>query len=265
MPEKSIGDVVEFMSRFAPLDLSEDWDNVGLLVGDEQQAISRVMTCLTLTLDVAEEAVQRGADLVISHHPLPFRPLKRITADNVTGQVLLKLMRQGIAIHSPHTSFDSAPHGINQRIAEGLGLQNIVPIRPIDGDERGLGAGRWGSLPEEISAADLIAMVKEFFSIGQLHRVGEDRRPVRNVAVACGAAGEFLADALNAGCEAFITGESNFHTCLQARTDKIELILPGHYATERFAVEALAEVLAGEFSELDCWASEVESDPLSWS
>src|SRR5215204_4410218 len=106
--------VCEFLDVFAPPILAAEWDNVGLLVGDRSQRVERVLTCLTITPAVAGEAIRERADLIVTHHPLPFRPLKRLTADDPTGRLLLDLIRAGVAVHSPHTAFDSAAAGINQ-------------------------------------------------------------------------------------------------------------------------------------------------------
>src|SRR5688572_20463375 len=105
-------DICQFLDQLAPPRLAEEWDNVGLLVGDPAQPIERIMTCLTITPASAAEAVSQRADLIVTHHPLPFRPLKRLTSDHTPGRLLLSLIRAGIAVHSPHTAFDSAAAGI---------------------------------------------------------------------------------------------------------------------------------------------------------
>ena len=119
----TVNAISEFLDAFAPPDLAEDWDNVGLLVGDRETAGDRLMTCLTVTPASANEAIDGGADLVITHHPLPFRPLKHLTTDTTPGRLLLDLIRAGIAVYSPHTAFDSAASGINQRLAEGRAVR----------------------------------------------------------------------------------------------------------------------------------------------
>ena len=111
---------------------------------------------------------------------------------------------------------------------------------------------------------DIAQRLKQFLSIAGLHLVGSHDQPVTKVAVACGSAGQFLTPAREVGCDLLITGETNFHTCLEAEANGVALLLPGHYASERFAVECLAEVLSGEFSELELWASRREADPLRW-
>jgi dinuclear metal center YbgI/SA1388 family protein len=147
-----IQDACRFLEQFAPLALAESWDNTGLLVGRPEAPLRAVMTCLTLTADSAAEAVENQADLVVTHHPLPFRPLQRITSENPTGRLLLDLMEARIAVYSPHTAFDSAAGGINQRLSEMLGLENIVPLTPLEETSEPLGAGRRGQLDSSAKA-----------------------------------------------------------------------------------------------------------------
>jgi dinuclear metal center YbgI/SA1388 family protein len=256
--------VCEYLDHFAPSRLAEEWDNVGLLVGDPHNRLQRVMTCLTVTPASADEAVAEGADLIVTHHPLPFRPLKRLTTDSTPGRLVLQLVRAGIAVYSPHTAFDSAATGINQQLAEGLGLINTAPLVAKDALPP-LGAGRFGDLAQGMSLPELAARLKAFLKLSGLHVVGDPAQVCRRVAVACGAAGEFLEPACRAACDTLVTGETTFHTCLEAEARGIALLLPGHFASERFAVETLAVTLAAQFSELTVWASRQERDPLRWS
>lgn len=258
----SISDVAQFLNEFAPPTLAEEWDNVGLLVGRYDQAVERVMTCLTITPDSAAEAIAERADLVVSHHPLPFRPLKRLTGETSEGRLLLDLIGARVAVFSPHTAFDSAAEGINQRLAAGLRLAEIAPLVPAL--EAGQGAGRVGTLAAAITLAELADRVKQLLAIGNIQAVGPLDQTIRRVGVACGSAGEFVAPAKTAGCDVLVTGEVRFHTCLEAESLGIGLVLAGHFASERFAVEALADVLARRFGALQVWASKREKDPLHW-
>jgi dinuclear metal center YbgI/SA1388 family protein len=257
----NIQQIASFLEEFAPSELAADWDNTGLLVGDSTQRARRVMTCLTVTPRSAREAIEAKADLVVTHHPLPFRALKRLTADTTTGRMLLDLIGARIGVYSPHTAFDSAPEGINQQLAEGLGAENIQPLSAPD--ESG-GSGRWGPLAKPTTLAELAERVKDFLSIERVQLVGPPDQSIHKVAVACGAAGEFLEAARQAGCDAMLIGETRFHTCLEAEAIGMGLLLPGHYASERFAVENLAGVLAERFPELTVWASRKERDPIRW-
>src|SRR5262245_56920140 len=124
----TVAAAVDFLKQFAPPHLAADWDNVGLLVGDGAAEVRRVMTCLTVTPDSAAEAVAEGAQLVVTHHPVLFRPVKRLTADTPEGRGLLSLVRAGVAVYSPHTELDNTRGGINDALARRLGLTEVVPL-----------------------------------------------------------------------------------------------------------------------------------------
>ena len=260
MPQ--LKDICAYLEQFAPSALAEQWDNVGLLAGDPAAHIARSMTCLTVTPGTAEEAVRREANLVITHHPLPFRPLKRLAATTTPGQLLWKLISHRVAIYSPHTAFDSALRGINQQLAEGLKLNGIVPLIPMEGEHEGTGSGRRGTLNEPTSLRKLASRLCKFLRIEELRFVGDLDSTIQHVAVACGAAGDFLSAAQQAKCELLVVGETNFHTCLEAEASNVALLLPGHFASERFAVERLAETVSARFPDLEVWASITESDPV---
>ena len=253
--------VASFLDRFAPRRLAEDWDNVGLLVGDPDGSVARVMTCLTITPATAAEAVEGQAELIVAHHPLPFQPVKRLTTETLPGRLLYGLISAEVAVYSPHTAFDSAAEGINQRLAAGLGLRGIAPLLPHD---EGLGTGRQGWLEQPLRLDDLGRRLAEFLRVDRLAMVGDPGQSVRTVAIGCGAAGELLEAARQAGCDAMVLGEARFHTCLEAEAAGVGLLLPGHFASERFAVECLAEVLSRQFPDLEVWASSQERDPIRW-
>ena len=162
-----------------------------------------------------------------------------------------------------HTGFDSASEGINDGLARRLGLSDVEPLVPIADDPDSLGAGRVGNIGGH-TLGSLVEHVKRQFELPGLHIVGDPTRSVLKVAVACGSGGSFLDQVGRAGCDTFVTGETTFHTCLEASANDISLILLGHYASERFAVEELAKRLDTQFPELDVWASGKESDPLAW-
>src|SRR5262249_12556061 len=121
--------VVEFLERFAPPSLAADWDNVGLLLGERAAPVERVMTCLTVTPESAAEAVEQGAQLVVTHHPILFRGVKRLTDATAEGRTVLSLARAGVAVYSPHTAFDNTRDGINEALAGRLGLSDLAPLR----------------------------------------------------------------------------------------------------------------------------------------
>lgn len=285
--------LVEFLEKIFPLELAESWDNVGLLIGDRRREIKRVLTCLTIDRAVVDEAVAAGVDCVVSHHPFPFRAAKRWTFDTTDGEILSKLMGARIAVYSPHTAHDSAFFGINRQLAAGLGLLDVRPLIPgtvaatrdaLDGLESIvadfvaqdfptkaaksdaaaplLGAGRIGRCEKPTTFAALIEQVKDMLQIPALLAVGDDKKPIRKIAIGCGAADDFIGNAVDAGADALLLGEARFHACLEARARGIGLILAGHYATERFAACILADRIARKFPELAVKASDQESDPI---
>lgn len=267
-----VRDISEALSSVAPLALAEPWDNVGLLLGDRDAGVRRLMTCLTLTEDVAREAVARETDLIVSHHPVLFKAVQRLTAQTAEGAVLLMLASNGIAVYSPHTAFDSALDGINRQLADSLGLREIGPLRemlpgsaPTADNPETVGSGRHGRLPETITLREFNKRVKAALGVANLQYVGDTDLAVSRVGVACGAAAEFIPDAIRHGCDVLLTGEARFHACLEARQNGLGLVLPGHYATERPAVEALASMLKQQFPKLEVWASQQEADPVQWS
>jgi dinuclear metal center YbgI/SA1388 family protein len=257
----TIAMVTALLEKLAPPRLAEAWDNVGLLVGDRRREVRRIMTCLTITPATAAEAIQAGAELIVAHHPLPFSAVRRVTADTTVGRLLLDLIAARIAIFSPHTSLDSAAEGINQHLAAGLGLRGIVALVP---HAEGQGTGRCGWLEEPVTLEQLAQRLMDFLHIERLQRVGDRQRAVRMVAVACGSGGELLGPAAAADCDALVVGETRFHTCLEAEAEGMGLLLPGHFASERFALETLAGVLARQFPEIEVWASRQEHDPIEW-
>lgn len=259
-----IKDLVDWMDRVAPLTLSESWDNTGLLIGDSSSQVDSVQTCLTLTPESVAEAVAKQVNLVIAHHPLPFKPLKRITADSMVGKLVWQLASNRIAVYSPHTSWDSAPQGINWQLAKALNLNDIRPIIPSDQDLQGdaiLGSGRIGVLdsPAELSTiADLLSKQIPHCRPRAVLR----STPIHSVAICCGSGGSLLDAAVLAGCDLFVTGEATFHSCLEAQYHGVGMLMVGHFASERFAMENLAKQIQEQFPSIQCWASENEHDPV---
>jgi dinuclear metal center YbgI/SA1388 family protein len=257
----TVGEVVRVLEQLAPLALAEEWDNVGLLVGDADWPADRVMTCLTVTPETVAEAIAGRAQLIVSHHPLPFRPIKSITSVSTAGRLLLELIRNSIAVYSPHTAFDSASAGINQHLAIGLGLQEIRPLVPATTDAEE-GAGRWGLVGEPLSLRELAHRTGEFLTADGARIVGGPDRSVTRVAIACGSGGSLLDATIAAGCDALVTGELGFHQCLEAQARDLAVVLAGHFASERFALLSLADYLTDQLAGVDVWASRSERDPV---
>ncbi len=280
--------ICQAMSQIAPISLAEDWDNVGLLLGDRSSPARRVMTCLTVTPAVVEEAETEQVDLLISHHPLPFKPLAKITTDSAASELVWRLCRSGISLYSAHTAYDSAVNGINDQWAEVLGLNNTAALIPLADvtdfkittqtnpeNFASPGAGRYGNLTEPRPAREILAAAAKFSGANRPRMVGDPARPVRRVGVACGSGGSFVAAARRVGCDLLLTGEATFHTCLEAENTGLLLGMVGHYASERFAMETLAQRLqsspelnklhakTGGEQDFRVWASLREQDVIA--
>ena len=277
--------IIQFLETACPPTLAEDWDNVGFLIGDRNREMARVMTCLTVTPESVAEGVEKRADLIVSHHPFPFRSERRWTNETTNGRILLDLIRNDIAVFSPHTAHDSAFWGINRQLAAGLELTDVRPLLPgtlgaddamltgLTGADRDslagemggvLGTGRIGRLPMPTTLADFIERVGRLLKIDAMTWVGDSRRRVETVAIGCGAADDFISTAAGLSADVLLLGEARFHGALEARARGLSLVLPGHYATERFAMETLGERMARVFPDLTVWASERESDPIQF-
>lgn len=267
-----VGEACDILADIAPLRMAESWDNVGLLVGDRTATAARIMTCLTITPPVVEEAVRRRVDLVVTHHPLPFKPLAKITSDSTVGAMLLSLIAAEIAVYSAHTAFDSAAYGINQAWAQGLQATDIRPLVPAvqnagqtAGESPGVGSGRCATLASPTTIDQLATSAAKFCEAKDVRVVGSGQS-IWKVAIACGSGGSFLQHAVACGCQAMITGEATFHTCLEAEAIGIDLILVGHFASERFAMVQLASdlhaAILAKGNECDVFASAADVNPL---
>jgi len=253
--------ILNVLQRIAPLEFAESWDNVGLLVGNRNRDISSAMTCLTLTNTTLEEAVESKAELVICHHPVPFKPLAKITDDTTTGKLLLRAIESGIAIYSPHTAWDNAKTGINQQLADILKLEKVKPLQNFASEpsnDDSVGVGRYGLLPNSLSILGVLDRLG--VAIPELcarHTHNADHC-VSKVGIVCGSGGSMLSLVARRGCDAMLTGEATYHQCLEAESLGIAMIMLGHHASESFAMKELASQLHSILPEIRVIASQWE-------
>lgn len=270
----TVNEVAEWMESIAPKRLAADWDNTGLLLGDGNQSLENLMTCLTLTPESVQEAIDARANMIISHHPLPFRPLKSITTADYTGKLLWLLACNRISVYCPHTAWDSAAFGINAQLASRLGLIGVAPLTAAalrdvepniaDHDSKNqpaLGVGRYGDLAQPMQISDLANFVADQIPHCRLRGV-DCGRPIRRLAIACGSGGSLLFAALPHQCDLFLTGEATFHQCLEAQAAGVSMLLIGHFASEKFAMDELAKLCSHHFPNLIVWGSQTEHDPV---
>ena len=253
--------VLNALQSIAPLEFAESWDNVGLLVGNRNRQVERAMTCLTLTATTLAEAIQQQVQLVICHHPIPFKPINKITDDTTTGKLLVQAIEAGIAIYSPHTAWDNAKSGINQQLSAFLELENAKPLQTfatsISTDET-LGVGRYGKFSTPVSIAETMRRISLKIPNIQSRHTHAAEHCVSKVGIICGSGGSMLSLAARRGCDAMLTGEATYHQCLEAESLGIAMLMIGHHASESFAMKALAIQLQLLTPELRVTTSESE-------
>ena len=255
----NIREIIDTLERFAPLPLQDDYDNSGLQVGTTETEVSGVLLCLDVTRQVVDEAIKNGCNMIISHHPLLFRPLKKLTDDNI-GSIVMDSVRAGITIYASHTNLDNASKGVNMRIANVLGLADV---KPLDEQPDGNGAGIIGTFKEPLTEQQLLTLIKEKFGVTCIRHNGELGHKISRMAV-CGGAGAFLTDkAVEQGADAFMTGEIGYHRFF-GYDSVIKLIETGHFESEQFTVDLIADILNEAFPVLKVIRTAIKTNPINY-
>ncbi len=252
----TVRDIYAFLDSVAPFATQEDWDNSGFLVGDLEKEIRKVAVCLDVTHDTLKQANAFGADLLVSHHPVIFHPVKGLRERTPgTESIVYEAVRNDIAILSAHTCWDMAEGGVNDVLATLCGLENIEGILP---DEQGNAMLRKGVLKTPVPAEEYADIVAE--TLGTLVRLTLPEKMVQTVAVCGGAGASFLPDLAGEGIDAFITGDAKHNDFLDAIDFDIALMAAGHYETETVSMPVLLELLKQEFPDLEY--TYIESAPV---
>ena len=247
------------LERFAPLPLQESWDNAGLQTGLTETEVSGALLCLDVNERIVDEAMAKGCNLIVSHHPLLFRGLKTISDLTDVQRTVMRAIQQGIAVISMHTNMDNARGGVNWRIAEKLGLNGVEFMSPklVNGVE--VGSGVVGQLAEPMAADDFIIAVKKAFGVECAMCNELLRRPIKRVAI-CGGAGDFLLDeAVKIQADAFITGEMHYHQYF-GYEQQIQICVIGHYQSEQYTAEIYTDMRDRSLSERTIHRRDIRGD-----
>lgn len=257
-----IKEVIRALERFAPLPLQADFDNAGLQIGLTEADVSGALLCLDVTPKIVDEAVAKGCNLIVSHHPLIFRKLNRIADENEVQVTVRKAIEQRVAIVSMHTNIDSAQGGVNYKIAEKIGLHDLRFFgKQIVVDSVAGGDGVIGEVTEELAADDLILLLKKRFDVECVQCNQLLRRPIRTIAV-CGGAGSFLLDdAIASGADAFITGEMHYHEYF-GHDQEIQIAVIGHYQSEQYTSEIFKSIIEERCAGVRCFITELNTNPI---
>jgi len=245
-----IKQITSYLETIAPLSLQEDYDNSGLLIGNEENAVSGVLICLDCTEAVLDEAIKKNCNLIIAHHPIIFKGLKKITGKNYVERVVEKAIRNNISIYAIHTNLDNVPQGVNKKICDKLGLTNCKVLLPSPkGEGLGMraGAGMIGTLAKPATEISFLTKVKKVMKAGSLRHTQLLNRKVSKVAV-CGGSGSFLLEeAIKQKADVFVTADFKYHQFFDGE-NKVLIADIGHYESEQFTKELLRDLLMEKFS-----------------
>ncbi len=236
---QTVYDIFREIDQIAPFELAMGFDNCGLLVGSKKQVVRNCILALDITNEVIAYAVQHHAQLIITHHPIIFHPVKSVMDDNLVFQ----LIKNDISVISAHTNLDIADGGVNDVLAELIGLENITGFEGCDG------AGRIGTLKTEMTGKELAQFAKKVLRAKGVTVTCADKL-IKTVAVSSGAGGDYLEAAIRANADAFITGEARHHNLIGAINANVSLINAGHYYSEAPVLYRLQKKLQAAFSEI---------------
>ena len=258
-----IQDVLSALERFAPLPLQESWDNAGLQVGLTEAEVSGALLCLDVTESVVDEALERGCNLIVSHHPLLFRGLKTISDLTDVQRIVRKVIKHDVAVVSMHTNLDNAEGGVNFKMAEKLRLQDVQFMAPKTVEGVTCGSGVMGQLEKPLAARDFVQQVKTAFGVECAMTNELLERPIARVAL-CGGAGDFLLDdAVKAGADAFITGEMHYHQYF-GYEQQIQICVIGHYQSEQYTTEVFRDILEKACPGVRTVIAETNTNPIKY-
>ena len=257
-----IAEVTKLIEDFAPLSIQESWDNAGMQVGNSQAEATGALLCLDVTEAIVEEAVKKGINLIITHHPLLFRGLKSITGKTIVERVVIKAIKSDVTIYSAHTNMDSAWGGVSHLIAKKIGLENVEVLCPQSGNAE-VGLGVVGNLQHIENALEFMDRVKKVFAVKTVRYSGDVSKPIRRVAICGGAGSEFVRDAMDCDADVLITGDIKYHEFMSG-SEGLLLVDIGHYESECFIKELFNEIITKKIPNFAVHYAELEKNPINY-
>ena len=274
----TVSKIIQIMDQLAPPLLAEDWDNVGLQIGDPRQPARRIWVALDPSPEVVKAACQNKVDLLVTHHPLIFRPLKSIDFETPGGSIIQMAVRHQLAIFSAHTNLDIVRDGVNDVLAQRLGLRNLAVLQPVQAEDRAredmssmgdvaeFGIGRIGSLAKAGSLKSLVSMVKKKIELDFVKVAGDLEMEVTRVAICSGSGSSLMQAFLSSKAQVYISGDIHYHNAREAETANRGIIDIGHFPSEHLIVDALAQQLDNIISRAgiaaEIIACNIEKDPF---
>ncbi len=259
----TIKEITTHLESIAPLHYQESYDNAGLITGDPAWEVTNVLCSLDCTEAVVEEAVQRGCNLVVAHHPIVFKGLKRLNGRNYVERTIIKAIKHDVAIYAIHTNLDNVLNkGVSAKIAERLGLENISILAPKpEAANLEVGAGVVGELPNAMEAVDFLQMLKQNMRTGCIRHTRLMGREIKTVAV-CGGSGSFLLPtAIARRADAYVTADFKYHEFFDADGHLVIADI-GHYESEQFTIDLLHEIISEKFTTFAPLKTGVNTNPV---
>ena len=254
-----IRDVANYLEEIAPLQQAEDFDNVGLLIGDYNTQVQGVLVTLDTLEETVDEAIKNNCNLIVSFHPIIFSGLKKINGDSYVERVVLKAIQNNIAIYATHTALDNSKVGVSAKMCEVLGLQNSRILIPKN--EEHIGMGMIGELPDAMNEGDFLNYVKMIFKAEGVRYSEKSSKSIKRVAVLGGSGSFATPNAIQEKADAYISADFKYHDFFRAE-GKILLVDVGHYESEQFTKNLLVDYLTKKFTSFAVILSEKSTNPI---
>ena len=245
------GEIITHLERFAPISLADEDDNVGLLLGTREREVKKIMVSLNADSAAVDEAIEKGVDMLICHHPLIFLPIRGIAADDFVGRNLLRLAEAKIALYAMHTNLDWADGGVNDCLCEALCLSNV---RALVMGPNGAKVARIGNVPA-LSLSTMVERVRGAINPAAKY-VGKPDKIINTVAVCGGGGGSLLDDVLKNHCDLYISSDFRYHEAQKAHEEGVALIDAGHFETENIIIKPLANYVKMVYNSIDVFSAE---------
>ncbi|MDR1698570.1 MAG: Nif3-like dinuclear metal center hexameric protein [Prevotellaceae bacterium] len=255
-------EIIAAIEEVAPLVWQEPYDNAGWQVGNPDGEAKAALLCIDVTESVIDEAIRRGCNLIICHHPLIFGGLKNVTPQDATGRCVIQAVKNDMAIYAAHTNLDNVSEGVNAKIAEKIGLQNgrILQPKTIDGQ---IGAGWIGTLPQAETEESFLARLKNIFHLQMIRYTPLLNKKIKTVAL-CGGAGSFLlGDAIAQKADVFLSGDFKYHDFFKAE-NRILTVDTGHFELEQYTKEIFFDIIRKKFPTFALYFSETKTNPINY-
>ncbi len=250
-------DICHVIDGLCPFASQEDWDNSGLQIGNPAAEVTKVLVAFDFTEEILAEAVEKGVQLVVTHHPFFFRGIRRIDGSDAKGRMIYGLIQQNIALISCHTNLDKAAYGVSAVLGKKLGLTDC---RPLIAEAETTGFGVIGVLEKEMKLSEFAVKVKDALGISMVRTVGDDDLAVSTVAALGGSGSDFMAEAKTLGADLYVTADLKYHDGQAAAEMGLAMMDAGHFATEVWVMEPFRQKMAAAMKEVEFVLSEGMKD-----